>query len=259
MLEHGGLLTMAASAPLTRFTRSREPVAFVLDEDPDLLEAVPPSERERARDLLRAQVVTIDRGAWEPPDMGDDSYGMFVLDGLVIRSFCLGRARSAEILGPGDLLRPWDRPLLLTSVATTDEWRVVHRARVAVLDARASAVIAHWPALAVAVGSRLLRRARCLSYMMAAGHFVLVEDRLLATLWHVASMWGRVTPQGVVVPWKLTHDTLADVVGARRPSVTTSLGQLQRRGLVTRRGDGLYVLHGEPPEFTPADLAGRAG
>lgn len=253
MLEPGALTSAAATAS-SRFGRAREPVALVLDEDPDLLEAVPPADHGRARELLRTTVLSVDRGIWEPPGLGDDSYGYLVLEGLLLRSLRLGRARSAEILGPGDVLRPWDRPLLLTSVATSDEWTVVHRARLAILDARASVVIAHWPTLAVAVASRMLRRARCLSYMAAAGHFVLVEDRLLATLWHIASMWGRVTPHGVVVPWKLTHDALAGLVGARRPSVTTSLGQLQRRGLVTRRADGLYVLHGEPPDFAPPEL-----
>jgi hypothetical protein len=38
------------------------------------------------------------------------------------------------------------------------------------------------------------------------------------------------------------------MVGARRPSVTTALGQLMARGSVERRADGAWVLRGGPPE-----------
>jgi CRP/FNR family transcriptional regulator, cyclic AMP receptor protein len=38
------------------------------------------------------------------------------------------------------------------------------------------------------------------------------------------------------------------MVGARRPSVTTALGQLIARGDIERRPDGGWILHGQPPE-----------
>ncbi|HEY6886353.1 MAG TPA: hypothetical protein VI300_01200, partial [Solirubrobacter sp.] len=41
---------------------------------------------------------------------------------------------------------------------------------------------------------------------------------------------------------------LAGMVGARRPSVTTALGQLISRGEVERRPDGGWLLLGDPPE-----------
>jgi len=41
---------------------------------------------------------------------------------------------------------------------------------------------------------------------------------------------------------------LAALVGAKRPSVTTALGELTAQGLVERRDDGSWLLHGEPPE-----------
>ena len=36
------------------------------------------------------------------------------------------------------------------------------------------------------------------------------------------------------------------MVGARRPSVTTALGQLMARGEIERRSDGGWLLRGEP-------------
>jgi len=38
------------------------------------------------------------------------------------------------------------------------------------------------------------------------------------------------------------------MVGARRPSVTTALGQLIARNEIERRPDGGWLLRGDPPE-----------
>ena len=50
------------------------------------------------------------------------------------------------------------------------------------------------------------------------------------------------------MPLPLPHQRLADLVGAHRPAVTTAMGELTRSGLVTRREDRSWVLHGGPPE-----------
>ena len=55
-------------------------------------------------------------------------------------------------------------------------------------------------------------------------------------------------PDGVVVPPPLSHQRLADLIGAHRPSVTTAMGELTRAGTLSRRDDGDWVLHGAPPE-----------
>jgi CRP-like cAMP-binding protein len=66
-------------------------------------------------------------------------------------------------------------------------------------------------------------------------------------LWALAERWGRVSTQGVRLPLQLPHRTLATLVGARRPSVTTALSGLARDGLVERTDDG-WLLHGDPAE-----------
>jgi CRP-like cAMP-binding protein len=57
-----------------------------------------------------------------------------------------------------------------------------------------------------------------------------------------------VTPDGVVVPRPLTHERLATLVGAHRPSVTTAMGELVRDDKLSRRDSGEWVLHGAPPD-----------
>ena len=72
-------------------------------------------------------------------------------------------------------------------------------------------------------------------------------------LWTLAERWGRVGPHGVRLPLSLPHRTLATLVGARRPSVTTALTGLARAGLVERVRDG-WLLHGDPAEVLPERL-----
>ena len=81
--------------------------------------------------------------------------------------------------------------------------------------------------------------------MQAIAHLTRVDDRLLALLWCLAERWGRVVPGGVLVSLRLSHRTLAGMVGARRPSVTTALGQLMARGEIERRADGEWILRGD--------------
>lgn len=96
--------------------------------------------------------------------------------------------------------------------------------------------------------NRGTRRAHHLAVALAIAHHQRVEDRLLLTLWHLAERWGRVHPDGIVLPLPLGHQRLADLVGAHRPTVTTALGDLARAGTVSRRDHGDWVLHGPPPE-----------
>jgi CRP-like cAMP-binding protein len=74
-----------------------------------------------------------------------------------------------------------------------------------------------------------------------------IEERVLLALWHFAERWGRVTADGVRLDLNLTHAVLAEVVAAQRPSVSTALGRLQERGLLSRPGSSSWLLHGEPP------------
>ena len=53
---------------------------------------------------------------------------------------------------------------------------------------------------------------------------------------------------GVIVPLALTHRILGQLVGARRPTVSTALSELAEREELTRRPDGSWLLRGDPPD-----------
>lgn len=231
-------------------------VIHLLQEDPDLGEQMDPVSRRQAAQFIRATVHQVPKGCWQPPEIGPGATGLLLLEGLMARTLALGPVSSCEIVGPSDIIRPWEDDLLLDAVPTLTRWRVLEAAQVALLDARVTMLIGRWPRLSAAVAGRLLRRTRSLAYLMAAQHFVRVEDRLLATLWHLASMWGRVTPRGTVVPFRLTHEMLAGIVGAQRPTTTMAVRSLTEQGRLLRDDDRRYVLLGDPPDWRaePAEV-----
>jgi CRP-like cAMP-binding protein len=96
--------------------------------------------------------------------------------------------------------------------------------------------------------NRGTRRAHHLAVALAIAHHQRVDDRLMLTLWHLAERWGRVHPDGIVLPLPLGHQRLADLVGAHRPTVTSAIGDLTRAGSIGRRDNGDWVLYGSPPE-----------
>ena len=230
-------------------------VVHVLEEDPHLADALDDADRAIASQHLVAAEVRLARGPWaveHPLGRSAGDLGYLVLDGLLLRETALGRHTTAEILGEGDVLRPWDDHEGEPSIAVTTSWRVLQPTRLAVLDARFTALCSRLPTVNAELVSRTLRRARLLALLLALSAMPRLDARLLALLWHLADRWGTVAPEGTHVPLPLTHAMLARLVGAQRPSVTSALRTLEDRGLLRRFADGSgYLLIGDPP----ADVA----
>ena len=51
-----------------------------------------------------------------------------------------------------------------------------------------------------------------------------------------------------MIPLALTHRILGQLVGARRPTVSTALSELAERDELVRRPDGSWLLRGDPPD-----------
>jgi CRP-like cAMP-binding protein len=223
----------------------------LLEADPDLARGLDPRRVREVSQRLFVRVIDAPRGPWNPSRAlaaGSQPIGLLVLDGLLVREATVGDHPSAELLGPGDLLRAWDDPQTEILLPRTVEWTAVTNSRLAIVDQALAVRAAQWPEIFAALVERAARRAERLVVMQAIAHLTRVDDRLLALLWCLAERWGKVGPSGVVVSLRLPHRTLAGMVGARRPSVTTALGQLIARGDIERRSDGSWLLLGDPPE-----------
>jgi hypothetical protein len=229
---------------------SEQTIALV-DADPDLADLLEPEQLPRARAEARAHVHSLSAGVWDARDahMAETHHhGFLIADGLLSRNVeVLGRS-CVELVGPGDVMRPWSWDDAGSHVQAEVGWIVLEPTRLAVLDDALVRSIMPWPQLGLELFNRGTRRAHHLAVALAIAHHQRVDDRLLLSLWHLAERWGRVHPDGIVLPLPLGHQRLAELVGASRPTVTTALGELSAAGRISRRDDGDWVLHGAPPE-----------
>ena len=118
--------------------------------------------------------------------------------------------------------------------------------RLAILDARWTARMARWPAVQGMLTARALARARRTVTMMALTQVRQLELRLWLLLWHLAERFGRVCPEGIRLELPITHQTLAELAGARRPSASAALSRLARRGCLRQIGH-TWILLDPPP------------
>ena len=233
---------------MTVVPRSSANVCYVLSEDPELADAVQPDRRDRAIATCVAREVRIPVGTWdrEQSVLLEDGIGLLVLEGLLIHRVGIKGRFGAELLGEGDVMRPWGDEAEVSTLPLTTDWVVLEPARVAMLDERFTRQLAHYPQLAGRLFARAVQRARQLTVYMAIVHQARVDVRLHMLLWHLAGRWGKVRTDGIVVPLRLTHNVLSDLVAARRPTVTSALSDLARRGQVQAVDEG-WLLAGKPP------------
>ncbi|HEY2637181.1 MAG TPA: Crp/Fnr family transcriptional regulator [Solirubrobacteraceae bacterium] len=230
----------------------------VLEEDPELAGLLAPEERTAAERQLVAPMIALVPGDWNDAEAvaGEGCLGVLVLSGVIVRNIGRSGRLGAEILGTGDLMRPWqDGDAGSLDFGTS--WTVVSPTQIAVLDQSFGQRACGFPELMAGLLARSTQRARSLAVTMAIAQEPTVEARLELLLWHLADRYGRVRTNGVIVPIMLTHSILARLVAARRPSTTTALGKLAQRGLVERHVDG-WLLTGDPPSHRPGGL-GRGG
>src|SRR3954454_22963668 len=242
----------------------------LLKVDPELARGLDIPRAREAAERLYTRAIDVPRGRWTPQPWltgGSQPIGLLVVEGLLVREATVSNHPCAELLGPGDLLRAGDDNEGEELLPRTIEWAAATSARVAIVDQALAVRMAQWPEIFAALMDRAARRAERLPpphphapppprpprraerlvVTQAIAHLTRVDDRLLALLWLLAERWGRVVPGGVLVSLRLPPRPLAGMVGARRPSVTTALGQLMARGAIERRSDGAWILRGTPP------------
>jgi hypothetical protein len=222
----------------------------LLEEDDELAESLDGAARERATLECICRAITVRPGNWDGTPVAETGkgIGLLVLDGLLVRRVGVDARYGAELLGEGDLLRPHQAEAEAEegTLTVATRWRVLVPTRMAVLDEPFAARLGRYPQLIGVLVGRALRRSRDLALNMAIIHQARVEIRLHMLLWHLAARWGRVNREGIVLPLHLTHEVLADLVAARRPTVTSALSALSKRGLVRSIERG-WLLTGDPP------------
>jgi CRP-like cAMP-binding protein len=75
-----------------------------------------------------------------------------------------------------------------------------------------------------------------------------VEHRLLMKISQLAERFGRATPQGLRLDLRLTHQQLADMVGAVRESVTIAMGRLAASGDLVIDNRTIWIPYRDDPQ-----------
>lgn len=246
-----------APSPTPRRPSSRGPgpahdLVRVFEHEPDLLGGLDPGVADHLRHQALARKEWIEPGPWgaliaSGQDRRQGVLGLLVLDGLLQRRVTLDGRACPELLGAGDLIRPWDQDDDLSTVPHVTSWTALTRTTVAVLDERFTRFACQWPSVTNALMARSVQRSSSLAFHLAIAHVRHAETRLRMLLWHLADRWGKVTGAGVVLALPLTVELLAQLACMRRPTASTALGVLMRGGELARQRDGSWLLGGSSP------------
>jgi CRP/FNR family transcriptional regulator, cyclic AMP receptor protein len=215
--------------------------APLLALDPDLGQLLAPARREEA---VRALTVNLRR--FDAPTglerTAPSHLGLLVVDGVLARDVAVPGSVATELLGAGDLIRPWTMEVPVEILETEVRWSPLTEVTVALLDRRAAHELCSYPEVYAALMDRLSQRAARLATTQAIAQMTRVDRRLVALFQHLAERWGRMSGDGVQVPLKLSHRLLGQLVGARRPTISAALSDLARSGELVRRADSTWLV-----------------
>lgn len=221
-------------------------IVALLDVDPDLGAGLGEDDLQLARRHAVASVLELEPSDWDTRVICERAtkgwLGLFVVDGLLLRRVRVGGRFACELLAAGDLVRPWDSDADYEPLPISVDWIVLRRSRLAVLDTAFVIRCARWPTINGQIVARLAQRARSLALTQAVTHLPRANARLLILFWLLAERLGKVGPDGVHITLPVTHDVLAMLVGAHRPTVTVALQGLARAGLLIRAERDLWIL-----------------
>ncbi len=217
----------------------------VLELDPDLLEGLDAQSTAAARAHAVATTMMLDTGHWTPPDAArcERVLGLLVLDGLIAQCVTINAVACPELLGQGDVLRPWEQRAELASRRVPTSWRVLKPVMLAVLGAPFVETARRWPSISTALLARSVERSRWLALQMAVPQMRRADDRLRLLFEYLAARWGRVTPHGVVLPLPLTNQLLAQLTCLRRPTVSSTMTRFAETGEIVRRPGTGFLLN----------------
>jgi CRP/FNR family transcriptional regulator, cyclic AMP receptor protein len=138
----------------------------LLDADPDLAAGLDDRAVDEARGRLVARADRVESGGWDPhralPDP-DGDLGVLVLDGLLTRDVQIASTSCAELVGRGDVLRPWDDLRMHAPLQASVDWQVLASTELALIDRRLVHALGAWPEIMSVLVLRSVARAQALA------------------------------------------------------------------------------------------------
>jgi CRP/FNR family cyclic AMP-dependent transcriptional regulator len=173
---------------------------------------------------------------------GDVGNALFMIhSGLVkiVRYTADGEGTILRLLGSGECMGEMalldGQPRSATAEALTAVTAVT-------LDREAlRALVARRPELAWTLMSELSMMVRRVTQQLLDTVWLNLSGRMARILLTLAEQYGEPGPQGTQIRLPLTHEELAQMAGAARPTVTLQLREFRNRGLLTTGRDGIII------------------
>ena len=101
-----------------------------------------------------------------------------------------------------------------------------------------------YPKVSLPLLQLLSFRLREISQVLSDVTSVDVTSRVIKLLYRLGERHGRRVDNGIFLELPVTHQEMADMIGASRQTVTTVLGDLRRRGLIKMEHRTLFIRDG---------------
>lgn len=148
----------------------------------------------------------------------------------VIRTMDDGRTLSLGYRGPGDMI---GEGALGGSMEHRESIVAAEEVEALVIPVPAvRTVMGSDLAFATGIMATILSRHYDAEERLASMLFRNVEARLAEFLLKAAQRWGIPDPRGVLIAAPLTHQEMASMIGSTRETVTLTLGELRRKGII---------------------------
>lgn len=226
----------------------------LLVAEPELGEGLSAEEFERARQQVLLPAIDAPAGPLDleelkrRPGIRGELYGFMVLKGTLIVSLHMAARQCGRLVSSGGLVLL--DGVVSDSIVTGVDWVVVDESVLACFDERLLEIVLRWPPLMGAILKRAAQYASHALVQQAISQLPKVEDRLLALFWSLADRQGVVRSDGIWLALSATHDTLAHLVGAQRPTVSLGLSRLAENGLVRAQPGGWLINPASLSTFT---------
>src|SRR4051812_32671818 len=157
---------MAAAGHTRMHVAASGPGRSLLSLDPELGQLLTPDRREAAERELHVRVTSFPLGEWDGARLADADpthLGLLVVDGVLAREVVLSDTVSTELLGPGDIVRPWrgEGPPQLLSVEV--RWNALADVTLGLVDRRCAVALGRYPEIGAMIVDRLSERAQRLA------------------------------------------------------------------------------------------------
>ncbi len=234
-----------ATLDFDSFGRLMRPAAPAETPGLEALKACPqlraaPAEvlRELAREAL---VRPIGRGIVLAAQGGRLDGAILVVRGK-IRAVCRaanGREISVEMFRAGELVADG---ALAADTPLANDWEAVEPSTLLLIPRAAFlSCLQSVPAIVLAIATELVSRLERSKQLSTGLALAGVQERVVSRLVELGRQEGAASPEGLLIRNRPTQQDLANQIGACRETVSRTVSELVRQGLLTPRGRSLLV------------------